>query len=104
MFEKEFSSMRSFQQTVVFLVFAVCACLSLAAPRSWGADTPKLRVGVAKVEITPKDLTGLVGIVTRPYGGVHDPLYARALVLDNGVTKAAIVALDLVEMGNTLPL
>src|SRR5580700_8380240 len=92
--------MRSFQQRVL-LVFAACASLSLVAPRSWGAEAPKLRVGVAKVDITPKDLNGLVGIVTRPYGGVHDPLYARALVLDNGVNKAAIVALDLVEMGDT---
>ncbi len=63
-----------------------------------------LRVGVAKVDITPKDLTGLVGISPRPYGGVHDPLYARALLLDNGTSIAAIVALDLVEMGNTTQL
>jgi neutral ceramidase len=96
--------MRSLKRKFVFSVFIVCACVSLTAPRSWGAETHKLQVGVARVDITPKDLTGLVGIVTRPYGGVHDPLYARALVLDNGANTAAIVELDLVEVGNTMPL
>lgn len=62
----------------------------------WSAESHALRIGVAKVDITPKDLTDLVGISPRPYGGVHDLLYARALVLDNGVNTAAIVELDLV--------
>jgi neutral ceramidase len=35
---------------------------------------------------------------------VHDPIYVRALVVDNGANTAAIVATDLVEFGNTLPL
>jgi Neutral/alkaline non-lysosomal ceramidase, N-terminal len=78
----------------------ICASLVLAQP-VLSADTPNLKVGVAKVDITPKDLTDMVGIVVRPYGGIHDRLYARALVLGNGVNTAAIVALDLVEMGDT---
>jgi hypothetical protein len=77
------------------------ACLMFFLPQIRGAETHNLKVGVAKVDITPKDTTGLVGIVVRPYGGVHDQLYARALVMDNGANSAAIVALDLVEMGDT---
>jgi hypothetical protein len=80
------------------------ACLMLLVPQVRGAETHNLKVGVAKVDITPKDLTGLIGISPRPYSGVHDQLYARALVLDNGATTAAIVALDLVEMGDTTAL
>ena len=91
--------MGSFKRSVVLPVFAVCAYLCAAPICS--AQTHNLKVGVAKVDITPKDLTGLVGIVPRPYGGVHDRLYARALVLNNGVNTAAIVALGLVEMGDT---
>jgi hypothetical protein len=83
------------------LSFAVCAALMLLVCPVLGAEAHPLRVGVAKVDITPKDLTGLVGIVVKPYGGVHDRLYARALLLDNGATTAAIVALDLVEIGDT---
>jgi hypothetical protein len=80
------------------------ACLNLLVPQIRGAETHNLKVGVAKVDITPKDLTGLIGISPRAYSGVHDQLYARALVLDNGTTTAAIVALDLVEMGDTTAL
>ena len=49
-----------------------------------------LRAGAAKVEITPKasDLT----IAT---DSIRDPLYARAIVLDDGATCAVIVGLDL---------
>ena len=54
--------------------------------------------GTAKVDITPP-----VGGLMYGYGarganvstGVHDPLYAKAIVLDDGTTKLAIVALDL---------
>jgi hypothetical protein len=83
-------------------IFAIAAAtLMLTAPAARAATVPNLKVGVAKVDITPKDTTDMVGISPRPYGGVHDRLYARALVLDNGTVTAAIVALDLVEMGDT---
>ena len=85
-------------------VFAFSASLFLAASAAFAADAHPLKIGVAKFNITPKDTTGMVGISPRPYGGVHDQLYARALVLDNGSVTAAIVSLDLVEMGDTTAL
>jgi neutral ceramidase len=97
-------AMRSFQQKSIFLVFAVCACLALAAPRNWGAEPHNLQAGAAKVDITPKDITGLISVGNRPFQGVHDAIFARALVLDNGVTSSAIVEADLVEMGDTTSL
>ena len=72
--------------------------------RRWGAEPHILRVGVAKVDITPKDITGLIGVGNRPFAGVHDAIYARALVLDNGITSSAIVETDLVEIGDTTTL
>lgn len=95
---------RFFSPKTSLLLTGLCALWALSGLPARAAGAPKLRVGAAKVDITPKDLTGLVGIVVKPYGGVHDELYARALVLDNGVTTAAIVALDLVEMGDTTAL
>ena len=93
--------MRSTRQTAVILGSILCFIGFTAAP-SWGADTHPLRVGVAKVDITPTNLTNI-----NSFGGsfkdVHDHIYARALIMDNGVNTVAIVALDLVEMGdNTL--
>lgn len=48
-----------------------------------------MQAGVAKREITTE----------RPDARVRDPLYARALVLDDGATKLAIVTLDAVAIG-----
>lgn len=60
-----------------------------------------LLAGFARVDITPPTANSLLGYDFRqqhlPPGnsGVHDPLYARTLVLHDGVAPAAIVSLDL---------
>jgi hypothetical protein len=54
-----------------------------------------LRAGVAKVDITPTDISGVTVVGhRRPVTGVRDPLRAGVLVLDDGDVKAAIVTLD----------
>jgi neutral ceramidase len=82
-------------------VRSVCLFILLAAlaiPQSWGAERGALRAGAAKVDITPADYTKLTTLWEVPYTGVHDPIYARAIVLGNGETSAAIVAVDTVEI------
>ncbi len=82
--------------------------LLLSASAAFAAD-PRIRAGAAKVDITPPvDAAGvpthldgtpvyMAGFdLNRPASAVHDPLYARALVLETGETRLAIVALDLV--------
>jgi len=69
-----------------------------------GENRGSLLAGAAKVDITPQDVTGLTNLWRRPFEGVHDPIFVRALVLDNGMHRAAIVAADLVEFGDTLEL
>jgi neutral ceramidase len=61
-----------------------------------------LLAGAAKIDITPHDLTGLTNLWRQPFEGVHDPIYIRALVVDNGINCAAIVTADLVEFGDTI--
>jgi len=62
------------------------------------------KAGVGRVCITPP-----VGLIMAGYGernqlskGVHDDLYAKALVLDNGITKLSIVAADLLGLDKEL--
>lgn len=74
------------------LVFLLAA---LARPVLAG----ELRAGVAKVEITPPVGTPLGGFGNRfgkPSTAVHDPISAKALVLDDGTTRLAILTTDLV--------
>lgn len=56
-----------------------------------------LRAGAARVEITPPVGLDLTGFLARenPSIGVRDPLYARALVLDDNNRQVAIVSCDL---------
>jgi neutral ceramidase len=57
-----------------------------------------LKAGVAKLDITPPIGVGMAGFAGRvfPALAVHDPLWARALVLDDGRQRLGMVALDLI--------
>jgi hypothetical protein len=59
-----------------------------------------MRAGCADIVITPPLGTPLAGFSARHTGmrGVHDDLYARVLVLEDGDRRAALVVLDLCEL------
>ncbi len=58
----------------------------------------RLQVGVAKVDITPPFSVPYLAFTPRHgyFHGVHDPLYARAVVVENGDTAMAIIAADMI--------
>lgn len=57
-----------------------------------------LRAGVAKVDITPREVRDFeVTGHRRKVNGVRDPLRAGVLVLDDGETRAAIVTMDTIN-------
>ena len=61
------------------------------------ADT--LMAGAATVPITPPVGVNLQGYSRKdPCNGVRDPLHARALVLDDGKVRAAVVGIDLIGL------
>jgi hypothetical protein len=82
---------------IFLLLFLLAASISTVM----GAEAGVLKVGVAKIDSTPTDLTGLTNQWLTRFAGVHDHLYVRALVLDNGVNSAAIVSVDLMEFFDT---
>ena len=62
------------------------------------ASAVELLAGTAKADVTPPlggPMYGYGARGTNVSTGVHDPLYAKAIVLDDGTTKLAIVTLDL---------
>ena len=56
-----------------------------------------LRVGAAKVDITPAQSE-----LPKQYLGVLDPVYSRAIVIDNGFTKAALVSVDVISLSDAI--
>ena len=57
-----------------------------------------MRAAIAEVNITPPVGVSMCGFAVRkgPSEGIHDELFARALVLDNGETQVAIVGADVI--------
>ncbi len=54
-----------------------------------GGQAPGLKAGAAKVDITPAESD-----LPKNYLGVLDHIYSRAIVIDNGQTRAALVTID----------
>ncbi|HZN35648.1 MAG TPA: neutral/alkaline non-lysosomal ceramidase N-terminal domain-containing protein [Pirellulaceae bacterium] len=81
---------------------ALAALLLIPALTAPAADRP-LSAGFAVADITPDVKDGkpvyMAGYgMNRKATGVHDPLYARTVVLGDGDTKFAIVSVDLVGL------
>jgi len=80
-------------QNAIVLILSAAAIVQAPAA---GADGWK--AGVAKLEITPKVPMWMGGFASRnkPFEGVRQPIYVRALALEDGTgSSAAIVTFDL---------
>ncbi len=80
----------------IFSLLAAALIFSLTAT-AHAQQPASLKAGAATVDITPPVGTPLSGFSARlgaPSTGIHDPLLATALILDNGETKVCFVALD----------
>ena len=70
-----------------------------------GRSNPTLKAGWAKVSLTPAAPTPTAGYGIRNgqlYTSIHDSVFVRAIVLDNGLTRVAIVSADLLIMPPTV--
>lgn len=66
-----------------------------AAAEEPAAGGPVIQVGVSAAEINPSAGAMLAGYgYNRRCTGVHDPLYAKAVVFDDGTTPVALVVVD----------
>ncbi len=63
-----------------------------------GDQKGNLRVGTARVNITPSTPIPMSGYGSRegPFQGIHDSLYTRVIVFDNGTRKAAVISADVI--------
>jgi hypothetical protein len=80
------------------LTIAIFAASSLPAAEAW-------KSGAAKIEITPEKMIWMAGYGnrTKPAEGIEQPLWAKALVLEDPAGKRAVlVTLDLVGIDRDL--
>lgn len=78
------------------LVIVLTGLLLSATPMEKQAEI--LKAGASKIKITPTDPVRMSGYAARtePFKGVHDDLYATAIVLENNQTKACIIMADVI--------
>lgn len=91
-----------------FLPISICLVVFLAtsALPARGAERGALRAGAARVDITPPADAALPmsGYASRTQGfkAIHDHIYVRAIVLDDGATEAALVAWEALFVPNSV--
>ncbi len=72
-----------------WFLLAVATVLVLAPPAAAQSAAGQLQAGAARVDITPAEAD-----LPPTSQGVLDPLYARAIVIDNGQQRAALLTVD----------
>src|SRR2546427_13091327 len=93
---------------MIMIIWPVRVVLLVMAsfPLALQAENAALQAGAASVDITPAADAALPmsGYADRKEGfkGIHDHIYARAIVLSDGVRVAAIVAWELIGVPNTV--
>ena len=63
--------------------------VALGMPVAAYAQNTPLRVGAAKVDVTPAETQ-----LPKNYEGILDHIYSRAIVIDNGTATAALITVD----------
>ncbi|MCA9020649.1 MAG: hypothetical protein KDA74_10930, partial [Planctomycetaceae bacterium] len=81
-----------FWRTIFFMLLVWCATKPASEVQ---AESGQLRAGAAAVDVSPKQFpVSLRSGKAMDQNAVHDPLHARAIVLNDGKTIIAIVVLD----------
>jgi len=82
------------------LIRAVCIFMMflLTGSRQPAGNNPRLSAGVARTNITPGTPIPMSGFRSRtgPFEGIHDSIYARAIVFSDGDNQAAIVSAEVI--------
>lgn len=78
-------------------IFMISQVYTIAAPKDG------LQAGAAKILITPQTPIPMSGYGGRkdPFKGVHDDIYARAVVVSDGVNKAAIISAEVIGFSHS---
>lgn len=90
---------------LVFVITAFCVAVLLSTSDSPAVSAEKqFRAGAAEVNISPEKFPVIIsgGFLQGRGDQLTDPLFARALVLDDGATRLAIVVVDTLMMPREL--
>src|SRR6185295_17711394 len=86
----------------VILLAAMLAGVNIC--KAFQAPKNILLAGTSKIKITPGTPIPMSGYGGRndPFKGVHDDLFARVIIISDGVNKALLVTTDLIGISNSI--
>jgi neutral ceramidase len=87
---KEFMETRPFPQAYVLLSIVFFFILGIGA-----SAQPAFRASVVKIDITPSEPQNLLGYGPRNSTGVHDPIFHKIVVMDDGKTQFILISTDI---------
>ncbi len=79
------------------IALIIVGIIQLLPNQAAAADLGALKCGAARVEITPD-----ANAIPRPYTSILDPLYARAIYVENGHDRAVVLNADVGAMPNAI--
>ncbi len=85
--------------TVLIITCAVILCLPALAQLKIGAGSAEITPDPTRIRVTTGGYGKFLGHVAK---GIHDPVYAKAVVFEVNGKKAALAAIDLVEVSNEI--
>ena len=83
----------------ILILSIVSLLISCNQPPS---ELPDISAGVAMINITPETPIPMSGYGSRkdPFEGIHDSIYARAIVFSDGQNKAAVVSAEIIGLSD----
>ncbi|HOX58868.1 MAG TPA: neutral/alkaline non-lysosomal ceramidase N-terminal domain-containing protein [Candidatus Paceibacterota bacterium] len=85
------------RKLLLYFLPALCLLVGCSHVNQTASPAPPLHVGAAEVDITPPVGYRMAGYFNeRISTGIHDPLHAKAIVLQQGRQQVALVACDLI--------
>src|SRR5205085_8777394 len=77
-------------RNILAILFSICFCTAVNAQKGF-------RAAVVKIDISPSTPKQLLGYSARLSTGIHDRIYHRIIVLDDGSTQFYLVSTEVCE-------
>lgn len=94
--------MKKLFKSFIYIIPAILIAGLLFSFRTDHKSAGTVKAGIATIKITPEKPVRMSGYEARkdPFKGVHDDIYAGAVVFGNGETKTCLVTTEIIDFSN----
>jgi len=89
--------MKTYYRTIFWVFLAILIASSSLVSQGQNNQPGPIKAGAAKVDVTPQ-----AEKLPANYEGIHDRIYSRAIVIENGISSAALITVDIGMMSDQI--